>query len=860
MRNWAELNVNDVHPIRASREDDAMTNIRDALRRLLTRRPSGQFCERVVVVWLTLSLASVGLAVATWARLSSQLNAATQAVAIRLEVDSIFQLLLEAQSSQCGYVATGNPRFLRSLQESAMSLPRRFEHLNSLAQNEPLLLKGVMDLRGRAEAILRYQQRVVLARQEQGPAAAAAIVAGGQGEERLAALRREAAALGGTPSALVFDQGAVARSQLTRASLTSLVAGVLGLGAGLLAFGLSRLTVKHQERERELIQAKLQADRRSQEKTVFLASMSHEIRTPMNAILGFGELLENDPLNGKQHDYLQSIRRSATSLLQLINDMLDMSKIEAGALELHPEPTDPCEICRFIQTMFAEPTARKHLLLSCKLADGLPRSLSLDRLRLRQILVNLVGNAVKFTDHGKIELRIQWEDQVPGKLLTLWIEVEDTGVGIPIDRLEAIFNPFVQAGANPEKERQGTGLGLAIVKRLTERMGGSVTVTSGLEGGSLFRLRFPDVAISECLPAADQLPKTAAANFNWLRPAIVLGVDDNETNRQLLQAILCESHHRLLLAGSGPEAVKVACEQHPDIILMDVRLPGTDGRQILEAMREIPALKPIPVIAVTASNLVATEIESRARFDGYMGKPYSRQNLFDELARFLPRLPQFDAWSDQDQVSEPQRASMRTRRALELRSKTDRLGSPAEAQDFRHDLRSALAGIVMSAELLSERIALLNDATSLHLVMKILAPSRQLLQMVKVSPSPTSSVTGASPPGETAGIDPLRSLLADNFKAHVERMQADAYDLCQRMARLAQARSAQLSENILCCCTNLANLSNKCAVAAKQDSRLICWESPETATGPMHCRRPRAGRELLSQLTPSLPFHGLLSH
>jgi len=859
--------MNDAYETRAGNEDGAdcgaIPKTKNVMRKFLMRRPSGQIYETVVVVWLTLSVASVALATATWATLSRQLNAATQAVAIRLEVDSIFQVLLEAQSSQRGYVITGNPQYLESLRASAASLPRRFAHLNGLAQNDPVLLKQVVDFRGLAEASLNDQQRVVLTRQEQGPSSASAMVARAEGEEQMAALRRDVAALGAAPSALVFDQGAASRNQLARASLTSLVAGILGLGAGLFAFALSRLAVKHQERERELIEAKLQADRRSEEKTVFLANMSHEIRTPMNAILGFGELLENDPLNEKQRDYLQSIRRSASSLLQLINDMLDMSKIEAGVMELHPEPTDPREICQFIQTMFSESAARKHLHLSWKIPEGAPQSLLLDRVRLRQILVNLVGNAVKFTDHGSIELQIRWEEQVPGKLLTLLLEVEDTGVGIPADRLEAIFHPFVQAGAHPDKECQGTGLGLAIVKRLTEMMGGSVTVTSGFGRGSLFRLRFPDVAVSPCQPAADESKETLATNFNHLRPATVLGVDDNETNRQLLRAMLGDSHHRLVLAGSGHEAVALAREVHPDIIFLDIRMPGMDGHQVQAALREIPALKMVPVIALTASSLVTEESDGRQLFDGYMGKPYSRQNLFDELARFLPWLPDIGASSNQIQVHETERASVRTHRASALKSMMDDQANQAEAHELRHDIRSSLAGIVMSGELLFEQITILNDTSSKHLVTKILGPSRHLLQLSKRPPARTSFITSNQPPGELAERNQWLSLLPEDSKVLVGCMQADAHELCQRMACLTQTRSVQLSENILRSCTDLANLVKNCAahhVAAKQRSRPICLELPEAADRPKQRRRQHASRRPLNLFTPCLPIYGLPGH
>ena len=271
--------------------------------------------------------------------------------------------------------------------------------------------------------------------------------------------------------------------------------------------------MKHQEHERELTEAKLLAEHSNQEKTLFLANMSHEIRTPMNAILGFSELLQGDLREPRHRQYLQSIRSSADSLLLLINDILDMSKIEAGVMQLHPEPTDLREICDFLHTLFAEPAAKKGLKLECHAAGNLPHALLLDRIRLRQILINLVGNAIKFTDQGGVEVRVGWEKQQTRSHVTLVIEVQDTGVGIPQDRLDAIFKPFVQAGAHREKEKQGTGLGLAIVKRLTEIMGGTVTVASVPEQGSAFHLRFPNVPISTRLPASEKSAASRGSQF-----------------------------------------------------------------------------------------------------------------------------------------------------------------------------------------------------------------------------------------------------------------------------------------------------------------------------------------------------------
>jgi signal transduction histidine kinase len=549
-----------------------------ATRGFALRQPNGQFVETIVVVWLTLSIASVVLAMATWMQFSSKLNTATQTVAIRMKLEAIYNLLLQADSSQGAYVITGDSQFLQSLQASSSSLPAQFDQLAALARNDPALLKRVMDLHGQAEVSLNYQNRVVKARQEQGQAAAAAIVATGEGQTMMAAIRKDTDQIANERADhLVSEQDGSARFQLKRASLTSLAAGIVGIGAGVLAFALSRLTVKHQEREQELIKARLQAERRSQEKTAFLANMSHEIRTPMNAILGFSELLESDLQDSKHRNYLQSIRRSGASLLQLINDMLDMSKIEAGVLELRPEPTDPREICHFIQSVFSETAAKKGLWMSFKVADDLPGTLLLDRIRLRQILVNLVGNAVKFTDHGGIETSIQGERQSGSGRVTLIIEVKDTGVGIPLDRLEAIFKPFVQAGAHREKENQGAGLGLSIVKRLTEMMNGAVTASSTPGHGSIFHLRFPDVPISARLPATERAKEWAATNFNALRPARLLAADDNEANRQLLGAMFAGTHHRLFLAAGGREALEKARQFRPDIVLLDIRMPDMDG-------------------------------------------------------------------------------------------------------------------------------------------------------------------------------------------------------------------------------------------------------------------------------------------
>jgi signal transduction histidine kinase/CheY-like chemotaxis protein len=564
--------------------------------------------------------------------------AAGQITAVGKELIGVYSTLLDAERGVRGFVITNDKKFLQPLDVATTNLPAQFDQLVELAHDNPQLLKGISNLRGQAELSLNWQENIIEARAYTFDKAAT-LITEGDGRNIMDGIHVQ------MDNLLKLDDDLNSRihTRITvhflRAILTSLVVGIVGVGAGIYALWLSRLTLRHRQRERELVDAKLEAERSNQEKTVFLANVSHEIRTPMNAILGFSELLEGDLREPKHRQYLRTIRSSASSLLLLITDILDMSKIEAGVMELFPEPTDPREICDFIHTLFSEPAAKKGLKLVCHVAEDLPLVLLIDRVRLRQILVNLVGNAVKFTDVGGVETRILCERRQTNTPITLIIEVVDTGVGIPQDKLDAIFKPFVQAGAHPEKEKQGTGLGLSIVKRLMETMGGTVTVTSTLGQGSVFHLRFFNVPVSVRLSTSQKLLPDGDVNFDDLRPSTFLVVDDNQTNCELMAGIFGGSHHRLVFGSSGEEAVAKACEIKPDIILLDVRMPGMDGVEALAKIRESPGLELIPVIAVTASSLMDEENSLKEKFSGYVRKPFSKRELFDELAEFIPRHP-----------------------------------------------------------------------------------------------------------------------------------------------------------------------------------------------------------------------------
>ena len=556
---------------------------------------------------------------------------------VLLNLQDMLRYMLDLETGQRGFIIVGEESYLEPYQIALKKVDDEIARLTDLTYDNPSQQLRIGMIKEVIEQRKSSLKLAIDARRDRGIDAAIAQVKGGGGKAQMLRLREIIDSMRTEELLILNKRQEKLTGSLRRTNRAVVIAGCVAITAGAIGAVLLMLVLSSREREERLRFEKEKAENADRAKSDFLAMMSHEIRTPMNAILGFSELLHDAVETPQQKHFAGAIISSGNSLLSLINDILDLSKIEAGKIELQPETVAMAKFAENLKTLFSFRAAEKGLQYSVQVTPSVPPWLTFDALRLRQVLVNLIGNAIKFSNEGTVTVLIGADAIMQDDTLMLHVEVTDTGIGISEGNLPDIFRPFYQIDSCQSRQFEGTGLGLSISRSLVESMNGKLSVQSILGIGSIFHVSVPTRLSRRAEDAftGQQDAINSAVDFSLLKPSKILIADDEPLNRELIRNFLADSGHEVIEAENGEQTINLCLKHQPDVVLLDIHMPEMDGSEILATLRSRTETRHIPLIAVTASLLLNSQAELEALFDGFADKPISRSKLFLELSKFI---------------------------------------------------------------------------------------------------------------------------------------------------------------------------------------------------------------------------------